>query len=255
MSLKEYDLKKIGIFIGLIFVILLAVIGSVSSIYFYNKYQAAQKKLRQTSISSQEDVQALVDKVGKLIKLPEGEMPTVATVSDLDPLKNQAFFAKAKIGDKVLLYTQAKRAILYDPIENVVLEVGPLVLPSISPPITASQQFPLESSTISAQITIPVTQVKERPKVAIFNGTSQTGLSNSFASELYKKLPEIEIVQKENASKETYAQTIIVDLSGRFIDRIEEIAKAAGAIQSALPSDEKSPPDIDILIILGNDKK
>lgn len=75
-----------------------------------------------------DDTAALVTKVGRLIALPEGEDPTVATVTDPARLAGQPFFAKAKTGDKVLVYTVAKKAYLYDPAADKLLEVAPLNL-------------------------------------------------------------------------------------------------------------------------------
>lgn len=74
-----------------------------------------------------EDNQKLVEQVGKLIVLPTDEEPTIATVSDLTKLKDQPFFAKAKLGDKVLIYNRAKKAILYRPGDNQIIELAPLV--------------------------------------------------------------------------------------------------------------------------------
>ena len=60
--------------------------------------------------------------------LPTGETPTIATVTDLAPLKNQPFFANARVGYKVIIYTNAKRAILYDPVSDKIVETAPLNL-------------------------------------------------------------------------------------------------------------------------------
>ena len=64
--------------------------------------------------------------VGRLIVLPEGEVPTLATVSDPEKLKDQAFFAHAKAGYKVLIYTKARKAFLYDPSQDKLIEVAPI---------------------------------------------------------------------------------------------------------------------------------
>jgi hypothetical protein len=62
-----------------------------------------------------------VEKISKLIILPADETPTIATVSDLEALKGQPFFADAKVGDIVLIYANAKKAILYDPVLNKIV--------------------------------------------------------------------------------------------------------------------------------------
>jgi hypothetical protein len=67
---------------------------------------------------------AVVAKVGKLLILPLGEEPTVATVSDANALRDQPFFAYAEAGDQVLIYTKAKKAILYRPSLNKLVEVS-----------------------------------------------------------------------------------------------------------------------------------
>jgi hypothetical protein len=52
------------------------------------------------------------------------EKPTIATVENTKKLTSQAFFKNARNGDKVLMYTQTKKAILYRPSEDKVIEVA-----------------------------------------------------------------------------------------------------------------------------------
>ena len=70
--------------------------------------------------------QATIAAVGKLIVLPSGETPTVATVTDPTKLPDQPFFANAKSGDKVLIFTAAKEAILYRPGTNIIVDTTPI---------------------------------------------------------------------------------------------------------------------------------
>lgn len=77
---------------------------------------------------AQQEMLTIVGEVGKLMVLPEGETPTIATVTDPEKLSGQAFFANASSGDKVLLYTNAKKAILYSPSQGKILEVAPINL-------------------------------------------------------------------------------------------------------------------------------
>jgi hypothetical protein len=76
--------------------------------------------------SAEDAVAKTIQAVGKLVILPTNETPTVAAVTDLAPLKDQPFFANAKVGDKVLIYAKAGKAILYDPQANKVVEIAPI---------------------------------------------------------------------------------------------------------------------------------
>ena len=97
------------------------------SVYFWNEARSLKANLQK---AAQEEtinlVSNLVAQVGNLIVLPEGEMPTVATVSDPEKLQDQPFFARAQRGDKVLIYTNSKKAILYNPESNKIVEVAPI---------------------------------------------------------------------------------------------------------------------------------
>lgn len=81
----------------------------------------------------QNEIRNIVEKVGEHMYLPEGENPTVATVSDPKALSGQAFFENAKKGDKVLIYTNAKKAILYDPVGDKIITIAPLYLGNENP--------------------------------------------------------------------------------------------------------------------------
>jgi hypothetical protein len=102
---------------------LVAIAALVVAGYFYNQVRILKQD---PQAAAQQEAAALVAKVGKLLVLPEGEVPTVATVSDPEALKDQAFFANAEKGDKVLIFTTAKKAVLYSVVLNKVIDVAPL---------------------------------------------------------------------------------------------------------------------------------
>ncbi len=108
--------------------IIVCVLLIVAGFFGYRWYTSDEGKTpsasEQTSTAPESD--DLIKRVGELIVLPEGEEPTIATVTDPEKLKEQAFFARAKTGDKVLIYTQARKAYLYDPAAHKLLEVAPL---------------------------------------------------------------------------------------------------------------------------------
>lgn len=78
----------------------------------------------QDAVQSQKEVENLIDEIGKLIRLPQDDSPTVATVTDAEKLKSQPFFAEAQNGDKVLIYTNSKKIYLYRPSEKKIIEAS-----------------------------------------------------------------------------------------------------------------------------------
>lgn len=107
----------------LIVILLILLIATAAvAVYFYR--EASIVKTDQGEVAA--DVKELIGRVSRHIVLPEDEVPTLATVSDPDRLKDQPFFANAKKGNQVLLYTVAKKAYLYDPVLDRLLEVAPI---------------------------------------------------------------------------------------------------------------------------------
>lgn len=117
VSMSKSSHKLTGILIVLILV------AGAGLAYFYSEYQALTQD---PNLANQKKIEAVVAKVDKLIDLPEGEIPTLATISDTEALADQPFFSNASIGDQVLLYTNARKAYLYSPSKNIVVEVASL---------------------------------------------------------------------------------------------------------------------------------
>lgn len=101
----------------------IALIAIGLCVYLYTQVRLLKND---PQIAAQKETTDLVAKVSKIVLLPEGETPTVATVSDPEALKDQVFFAHAVKGDKVLIYAQAKKAFLYSVTMNKIIDVAPL---------------------------------------------------------------------------------------------------------------------------------
>ena len=111
-------LKKKYVIIGLIISVALIALGLF---YFFDRQASMLDEKK-----AQSEAKSLYEKVDKHFVLPKDELPTVATVTEPEKLQGQSFFAKAKKGDKVLIFTNAKEAILYDPVLDKVIAVAPL---------------------------------------------------------------------------------------------------------------------------------
>lgn len=118
---KSSWLKKV---VWLVIIIILAAGGY----YGYKYYQAkrlADPKYRQAQVDKL--VKKVTDNVGKLMILPVGEVPTVATITDVDKLKvDQPFYNDAQNGDQLLVYSTARKAIIYSPKRNIIVNSGPV---------------------------------------------------------------------------------------------------------------------------------
>ena len=89
-------------------------------------YYKLKKVENSKTTDTREEVKSLVDKVSRLYLIPQGEEPTVATVSDPQILKEQSFFTLAEKGDKVLIFTRASKAVLYRPSIDKIIEIAPI---------------------------------------------------------------------------------------------------------------------------------
>ncbi|HSX29234.1 MAG TPA: hypothetical protein VLE73_01600 [Candidatus Saccharimonadales bacterium] len=101
-------------------VIAVLIIGTLLYGYMTTKRQLAGLKGNGQS-TAQAQTTELVAQIGQHIELPAGT-PTVATVKDVSKLKAQEFFKNAQNGDKVLIYAQEGRALLYRPSTGKVIE-------------------------------------------------------------------------------------------------------------------------------------
>lgn len=217
-------LNKYFTFLAIVAVILFLGVGG----YFYYQAQKNVKIKIDPQFNVQEEKKRIVAEVNKLIDLPAGEDPTVATVTDIDKLKDQSFFQKAKNGDKVLIYTSARKAILYDPVSHKVMDVAPINVGS------------------------PAAQIAT-VNVILRNGTTVTGLTSKVETGLKKSFPALSVVAKENAEKQNYSNTVVVIINDSAKDLAGKIAKSLNATVSGIPAGEIKPKNGDILIILGKD--
>ena len=105
----------------------LIILAAVLGIKYYNAQKITDQLTKNPKSAAQSAINKTVAEVGKIAILPNsGEVPTLATVTDVTQLKSQDFFASAQNGDKVLIYTKAQIAILYRPSVNKIVNIGPV---------------------------------------------------------------------------------------------------------------------------------
>lgn len=216
----------------LILLIAAAISGVCGSYYFYTKYSALKTN---PNIEAQKQTESVVATVGKLMELPKGEVPTVATISDKDKLKDQGFFRTAENGDILLAYTTAMQAILYRPSTNKIINVAPISINQAQ-----SQAQGIKSGTPASTAL----------RIAYYNGTDTVGLATLSEKAIQKKYPAYQTASLTNAAKKEYKGNLVVDISGTHAKEAADIALTLGGRVGSLPQGETAP-DADILVISG----
>ncbi len=171
-----------------------------------------------------EDARQVLSQVNALLVLPAGELPTIATVNDLEKLKGQAFFQNAQVGDKVLIFSQSQKVVLYRPSENKIVEVAPIN--------TAG-------APASAEISIEIR-----------NGSGKIGAGGEFKNQIAVK-PGFNVVSLGNA-KATYLKTQIIVLDKAVPENLlSELKRLSGGdVVYSLPEGE-APSSAQVVLILG----
>lgn len=110
--------------------VVLLVMAALVTILILQRLEIINLSGGQTAEQSQEHVDALKEKISKLTILPD-ENATVATVTNADTLKEQAFFKDVQNGDKVLIFSEAGKAYIYREKDNLIVNSGPILLDTI----------------------------------------------------------------------------------------------------------------------------
>lgn len=222
------------------FVRLFLVIGFIAALigagYFYNQYREVTGKNNEAATKK------LVKKISKYMILPNG-LPTLATVTDKSKLASQPFFRNAENGDKVLIYPEVQKVILYRPSSRKVVEVA-----TAQTIVNTSEQQQALSTQQQDSGVAPTPVVLN---VAIYNGTATAGLTKTVEKNITDQVKNITIGLKASAGKTDYTETQVIDVSGRAGNRIQEVATAVKGTVQPLPAGENKP-DADILVIIGN---
>jgi hypothetical protein len=211
MALKSklFTTKKILVVLNVLVLLGLAGFGG----YFFKKYQdtknSSPEKLQQAQVDQ------TISEVGKLYTLPANEKPDVATVKDKEALKKQyPFFDQAENNDVVLIYKEAKLAILYRPSTKKLIKVGP---------------------------------------VNIENGLSiRTVGSDAERAAVEKLLTDNKLTfTTGGAAKTAVSGVTVVDLKGTNAEQAKRLAEIVKGNVGSLPAGEDKPTDADLLILVG----
>lgn len=211
--------KKIAkpIFLSVLVVALIA-FGA----FYFIKYQQVNDKYTELTMSADERVKNVVEKVAKLYNIPsyDKEKPAWTFFKDeksLESLKNNEFLKDAKINDVLLAYEKGDLAILYRPDENKIIRVDSFKK--------------VNAGTVPVAIIAPSDKQESTEKL----------LKNNFGN--------ISIISK-SSPKSTVTQGVVVDMTGKEAEATSKLASILGLQVGSLPPGESAPQGAKMVIVL-----
>lgn len=119
-DMKKYLLSPVALAVGAVAVVALVVFfGYVG----YMKYNSPEAQL----VRAEQENKAMVEKARSLILLPDGVSPIIYTIEDPAMLaQEQSFFIGSEKGDKLLLYPNITKAVIYSPMRHIIVNAGPV---------------------------------------------------------------------------------------------------------------------------------
>ncbi len=119
---KKIDKKKI-LKIAAIIIVAFLVLLLASGIAVMLKNISQPKNIFPVEKSSEETA---VSRAAKHLLLPEEKPVIIEIKNSADLAKEQAFYAGARDGDILLIYAAAKKAVIYSPARDMIINVGPI---------------------------------------------------------------------------------------------------------------------------------
>ena len=142
MKSKNIIIEKILPLLIIIFMVLLGFL-------IFKKFNSAEN-LPNGQLSDKQ-IEVIVKKVSKLINIPK-EIPAIATIIKADNLiAEQSFYIGSKDGDYLIVFPQAKKALIYRESEDRLINVGPIVIDQSA---TTTQSVAVETEETAATSTL-----------------------------------------------------------------------------------------------------
>lgn len=123
-----------------IFVFAVVLIGL--GVWKYLDQQKQIKALKDPKQASLAATEQLIKDVNKAAVMPKDEQPIIREISELKSLASQPFYYDAQIGDRVLVFSKAKKAILYRPSTGQVVNITNNI---VVQPTDQTQTAPVQS--------------------------------------------------------------------------------------------------------------
>lgn len=221
----------------LLLLLVLAIAAFAWSFWSYQSVKQEVAVLKDPQLASklnEQQTAALLEKVGKLLVLPNEKNPVVAVINDVETLAStQDFYAGASNGNKLIIYQGSRKAIIFDEEKNIVVNVGPIFF-----------------NNSDGQTTEPA-PATDRISIELRNGTTTAGATLPIRDRLIANYA-FNVTKLGKAAKTDYSGYILVDnTNGSKSAILEALQKELGAtVVKESPAGE-ADPKTEVLIIVG----
>jgi hypothetical protein len=241
---EECEPSKPGKWKNLLGVILILAMGA-GAVWAWQHYglkakaNGTDEKVVTEQSTDELNTEQLLAKVSRLIVLPAGETPTIASVVDADKLKSeQAFYRDVQNNDFVLIYPQAQKAFIYRPATDVLVNVGPVYM----------NDAPAANNTATEEPAVPAKPLV----IEVRNGVNKAGLAGALRDEL-NLVENYNVTKVADAGNKNYKQYILVNLGVEDNQKallVQLEAKFGVTAVTELPAGEAAS-EAQLLIIIG----
>lgn len=258
---KETKTKETGGFLKkMIMAVLFVALAIGGSFLLWQNYQLRARASDVEANSEQqelneEEVQVLLNKVAEHIVLPAEEEPTIATIVDAEKLsQEQAFYSDVIDGDKVLIYMNAQKAIIYRESEDKLVNVGPIYTNQQANKeqenIDNNQEEILDEDANEENEEV-IEQSEESLTIEIRNGSRTAGVAGNMQTEL-SVYDEFDVIDIGDAKVKSYEELYLIDLTeGNKEAQLQALAdELAVEPIKEIPAGE-SESEAEVLIIIG----
>lgn len=110
------------------FVVFACIVLGLGVFLFLNPFNSSpvSQGISTRSIQDQKDIDSLMREISKIVVVPE-ETPLVFEIADVDVLlKENLFFLNASNGDILVVFPKSVKALVYDPREKRIVNMGPV---------------------------------------------------------------------------------------------------------------------------------
>jgi len=179
------------------------------------------------------EISGVISRVRESVYVSSDEVPTVASIQDVDLLRpqNPSLYRDAQNGDKLLVWSD--KVVVFSSTKDRVLVVMPI---NTDNQVAAGQNSVQEKSSLSIEVR---------------NGSTKAGAAKVLSEQL--KTDGFSLINPNDASRKNFPATLVYNFSGKASSEfLTELVRITGGKVVDKVEGER-PTNADVLIILGGE--